>query len=993
MTLELWELFLAALAYLAALFLVAYSAERGSIPARIVAHPLTYTLSLGVYATSWSYYGSVGLAQSGGYNFLTIYIGVTIAFIFAPTLGQRVLQITRDYQLSSLADLFAFRYRGQATGSLVTLFMLFGVMPYIALQIRAVAESIRTITQEAPPEIIALVFCITLTVFAILFGARHITPRDKHEGLVAAIAFESAVKLIALLSVGAFAVWGVFGGLDELDAWLQVRPEALDALYRPVIEGPWVTLLFLAFCAAFLLPRQFHMTFTENLAPNALGTASWVFPIYLLLLNLPIVPILWAGQHLGVTTSADFYPLGIALQHGHGALALLTFIGGISAASAMVIVTTLALGSMCLNHLVLPASLVSSHAQTDLYRWILWGKRIVIAAIIAAGYAFYRLVVRDEGLVELGLISFVAIAQLLPGLVGLLFWPRANRVGFLAGLMGGALAWFGMLIVPLLVNAKVLSEGVEVSGLLTSEGGNIWTAATFWSLAANSLLFVAGSLLGERSAEEVEAAEICTQGDLKPLSGEVTETSPTQFQRQLSEVMGAKAGKAEVVRALDELQLDLHEERPAELRRLRERIERNLSGLLGPVLAQLIVDNRLRLRHKSQVAMAESIRFMEERLEDSRTQLRGAVRALDDLRRYHRDVLHELPIGVCSVSGGGEILIWNSAVRLLCGIDSRQALGRNLARLPSPWGKLLADFAASDDLHRVKEQLRFGERLYSFNLHKAEIAASVGELQEAGGLVILVEDRTELDTLEAELSHAARLASIGRFAAGVAHEIGNPLTGIDSIVQNMQYDVQNLPDCDERHELLQAARDVRQQGQRIGTIVKSLLAFSHGETLGAHDCEPFAVSDCIDEAVRLVGLSNTGKQVQIDVSGGAGMILTADRQRILQVLVNLLSNACDASPPGGHVEVHCGRDGEYLSLQISDRGCGIPEEQRQRIFEPFFTTKKVGEGTGLGLPLAHSIIEDHDGQLTVYNRADGGTRVIVRLPLTPPQKNARGEIA
>lgn len=984
MNLELWHLFGAAVAYLGTLFAVAWSAERGLIPQRLVAHPVTYSLSLGVYATSWSYYGSVGLAHSGGYNFLTIYIGVTIAFLFAPTLMARVLRITRDYQLSSLADLFAFRYRGQATGFLVTLFMLIGVLPYIALQIRAVAESIRTITHEAPPEIIALVFCVTLTIFAILFGARHLTARDKHEGLVAAIAFESAVKLVAMLSVGAFAVWGVFGGFDGIDNWLADNPEALDRLYQPVIDGPWVTLLFLAFCAAFLLPRQFHMMFTENLSPNSLNTAGWLFPLYLLLLNLPIVPILWAGTALNVDTRPDFYPLGITLIDGHSWLALLTFVGGISAASAMVIVTTLALASMCLNHLLLPMSFVSSRPQTDLYRGILWGKRVMITLIIAAGYGFYRLVVHNEGLVQLGLISFVAVAQLLPGMIGLLFWTRASQVGFLAGLIGGALVWFGMLIVPLLINSEVLVEGVELSSIFVQHGSNIWTAATFWSLATNALLFVCGSLISTQTIEEVEATEACMQETLKPLSGQVTETSPTQFQRQLTQVMGAKAAKAEVVRALDELGLDMNEERPAELRLLRERIERNLSGLLGPVLAQLIVDNRLRLRHKSQTALAESIRFMESRLEDSRTQLRGAVRALDDLRRYHRDVLHELPIGVCSVAPNGEILIWNFAMRLLSGIKTRKAVGRSLEKLEEPWAKLLGEFSHSSDQHRFKEQVQIGDRHYSFNFHKAEIETSLGQIEETGGVVILVEDRTELDTLEAELSHAERLASIGRFAAGVAHEIGNPLTGIDSIAQNMQYE-------ETRDDMLLCARDIRQQTQRIGAIVKSLLAFSHGETLGPNDYESFPLSDCLDEASRLVGLSRAGRQVDISVHCEHEICLTADRQRVLQVFVNLLSNACDASPSGNDINVRSYLDSDDVVIDVIDRGCGIPEDLQRRIFEPFFTTKKVGEGTGLGLPLVHSIIEDHDGQISIHSRVDEGTVFTVRLPREPQHSpsNAR----
>jgi len=230
MSFELGHLFFAALVYLLVLFFIAYATEQGWIPQRIARHPVTYALSLGVYATSWSFYGSVGFAQTQGFNFLSIYIGVTLAFMLAPVLLAPILRIARDYQLTSLADVLSFRYRSQTAGVLVTLFMLLGTFPYIALQILAVTESIQILTQEATPQVLALGFCVTLTLFAILFGARHISPREKHEGLVVAIAFESMIKLVALCAVGVFALFGVFGGFGGLGEWLGAHPQALEGL-------------------------------------------------------------------------------------------------------------------------------------------------------------------------------------------------------------------------------------------------------------------------------------------------------------------------------------------------------------------------------------------------------------------------------------------------------------------------------------------------------------------------------------------------------------------------------------------------------------------------------------------------------------------------------------------------------------------------------------------------------------------------------------------
>lgn len=973
MQIDIWFLFLGAVSYLGMLFLVAYSAEQGKISNRVLHHPVTYVLSLGVYATSWTYYGSVGLAESGGLTFLTVYLGVTIAFLMAPVIFQPVLNIVREYQLASLADLFAFRYHGQASGFFVTLFMMIGILPYISLQIQAVTESIQILTREAPPDILALVFCVTLTAFAILFGARHLSQREKHEGLVAAIAFESAVKLIALLTVGAFAIYGVFDGFADMDQWAKENPQTLEALYRPVSEQRWTTLLLLSFCAAFLLPRQFHMMFTENLNPDSLRWASWMFPLFLLLLNLPIIPILWAGQSLNIQTSADSYVLGITLANEAGWLSVLAFIGGISAASAMMIVTTLALASMCLNHLFLPISFFSRKKRTDLYQFILWGKRAIIAIIIAAGYAFYRAIEHNEGLAQLGLISFVAVAQLLPGFLGMLFWPRATQAGFLSGLAGGALIWFGVLIVPMLVASKILSQDVDFSSVLMERGPDIWTTATFWSLTCNGLLFAIISLITSPSKEETDAAEACFSSSFRPLKGKVKATSPNQFQRLLAPVVGKKEAKSEVVRALDELGLQMDENRPAELRILRERIERNLSGLLGPVLARLIVDNRLRLEHKTHFALADSIRHMETQLEDSHSRLQGAVKELDELRRYHRDVLHELPMGVCSLSDNGEILIWNYSMRAIAGIESRLARGRQLVDLPEPWNIHLDDFARSNDNQRIKQQFEVSKTLRSFNFHKAMIASSSSE--STGGMVILVEERTALDLLETELAHNDRLASIGRFAAGIAHEIGNPLTGITSIAQN-------LPHEETKDELRQSANDILSQTHRISDIVKSLLAFSHGESISNDVNQAVSLNDCLEEAIRLVRLSHSGKQMAYQVPSISDETqIKGDRQRLLQVFVNLLTNATDASPKGAQITITMEYFATVVTIAIHDRGHGIAPEHQKHIFEPFFTTKPVGEGTGLGLPLVHSIIEDHRGGISINSHLDQGTSVFVTLPL------------
>lgn len=971
-------LFAAAVLYLLTLFLIAYATDRGWIPERVVRHPVTYVLSLGVYATSWTFYGSVGFAQSQGYNFLTIYLGVTLAFVLAPLLLQPILRLTREYQLSSLADLFAFRYRSQLVGILVTLFMLAGALPYLALQIRAVTESLRVLTQEIAPKELALGFCLTLILFAVLFGARHISAREKHAGLVVAIAFESLVKLTALTAAGLFALFGVFGGWGGLSGWLRQHPEAIEQLYAPVREGPWSTLLLLSFAAAFLLPRQFHMAFSEHRDEHSLSIASWAFPLLLLVLNLAIPPILWAGQHLHLGTGADYYVLGITLSSDSAFLPSLVFLGGVSAASAMMIVTTLALSAMCLNHLLLPASYPDP--AVNLYRWLLWGRRALIAAIIMLGYAFYLLLEHKQGLVQLGLISFVAVAQFLPGIIGLLFWRRATRYGLIAGLLGGAVIWTITLVLPLMEQSHLMSTHIELEPWMGLLHHDRWSFATFWSLAVNGLLFVSVSLLTRPSREEIEAAHACCPETFTPLRGLVSATSPQQFEEQLARIIGADAATEQVRQALNDLDMSPEEQRPGELTRLRERIERNLSGLMGPLLARMIVDERLGTDPSTDTALASHVRFVEQRLEDSHTRLRGLAAELDTLRRYHRQILQDLPLGVCSLGSDKEIVVWNLAMEVISGVQRERAVGTPLSRLPAPWGEVLGAFIDRPEQHVHKRRLHSGGTTRWLNLHKSYIEAPAGAGR--GGTVLLVEDLTDLQLLEDELTHSERLASIGRLAAGVAHEIGNPLTGIACLAQNL------VVEGDESL-MRESLTQILEQTRRIGTIVQSLVNFSHGGSTREHLPSPLRLHRIVDDAVRLVQLSHTGKQLLFANHCDPELQVLGDQQRLSQVFVNLLSNACDASRAGDKIEIYAiAMSGKQVRVEVVDQGSGIAEDHLERIFEPFFTTKPPGQGTGLGMPLVYSIVQEHGGNIVVESKPGVGTRVVLRLPGTSATPSA-----
>mgnify|MGYP000155446270 CR=1 FL=1 len=968
MTFSLATLFVGATAYLALLFLIAHASERGWIPSRIIQHPAVYVLSLGVYATTWSYYGSVGFAGSSGLVFATIYLGVTLAFALTPVLLMPLLRLTRRHQLSSVADLFAFRFDSRLAGVLVTLMILTGSLPYLALQIRAVAESTQILSGDSPPELVAIVFCIMVTVFAIIFGARHVTPREKHSGLVAAIAFESVVKLAALLLVAAIAVGMAFGGLGGLERWLADNPAELDRFTASVAGEEWAGLLFLAFAAAFLLPRQFHMLFTENQQDAGLRTASWGFPLFLLLLAAAVPPLLWAGRAIGIDTPSDYTVLGIAQLSEVPAVGLFAYLGGISAGSAMIIVSTLALSSMCLNHLVLP--LIRLAPLADLYGTLRWVRRALIAAIIAAGYFFYLTLERSEGLVSWGLIAFLAMAQLVPGVIALLYWPGATRSGFISGLLAGGTLWGLAGLFPALSTVGPIEViGVDLTAAQTpAHFGRL----AFWSVSINLLVFVAVSVFTRQDPREAEAAGACRDVSTRVPAGALLADSPQQFVEQLATVTGTPAAEAEIANALEDTGLGWSESRPDRLHQLRDQVQRNLSGMMGPVLARDIVDECLRLDADSRGALAQNVRIIEERLERTRGGLRGIAAELDALRRYHRQILEDLPLGVVAVTPASRIARWNPAMEAITQLTAPRVLGRQLREVPPPWGELLEQFLGESDDQAYKRSLALPDGNRWLTLHKAVIGDPAGD--ENGDRLVLVEDVTDVQRLEDELAHSERLASIGRLAAGVAHEIGNPVTAVACLAQEL------------RDEHIDPARagEILEQTQRISHIVETLVGYAHAGRISEPRMPVHTrVAAVASQAERLVRLGPNARDIQFTHDLPADLAVMAEHQRLVQVFVNFFSNSVDACKPGGSITITGRRQRDQAVIRIIDTGHGIPTGIRDKILEPFFTTKAPGQGTGLGLSLAWNMINEYGGELDVQPRRgrQAGTQVTIRLPV------------
>ena len=973
MSFSLLQILLISAVYLTFLFGIAHATDRGWIPRAWARHPLVYVLSLGVFAGAWAVFGAVGMAHSYGYGYLAYYLGICGAFLLAPVLLHPILRVARRYQLTSLADLFAFRYRSQWAGTLVTLCSAVAVLSLLSLQMQAVSGAVAVLAEDVQPFQVAVVFGFLAALFTVLFGARRNQGVESNDGLVMAMAFEALVKLVALFAIAVALLFMVFGGPGGLDQWLQTQAPQISGLERQLSDGNWRALLLVSFAAILVMPHMFHMTFTQNPSPQALAKASWGLPLYLLLLALPVPVILWAGIRLSAPGVPDLYAVSLGVILESPTLSVLAYIAGMSAASALTIVLTLALAGMLLNHVVLPIH--PPRERHNIYRWLQWARRLLIGAIILAALLFHALIGHSLPLDVLGILALTGVLQLLPGVLGVIYWPEGNSQGVIAGTLAGTAIWVLTLVLPLSFGMTPL----EVFGFEIIQYSNVgnWNVPAFTALTVNVLVFALVSLITPTSSDEVSAAQSCSVGALsRPQRRELLATSSDEFKAQLSIPLGEEMASREVNRALNQLELPEVEYRPYALRRLRDQLEVNLSGLLGPAMASDLIRRHLGFKPLAGEEQPEhDIHFVELALEDYKTRLTGLAAELDSLRRHYRDILQNLPVAACSVGNDDELLMWNHAMESLTGVEADRVVGAALGNLPEPWRGLLQNFRDSYDEHQPKSRVDVDGLPHWFNLHQSAIG---GPEHPEGGTVILVEDQTETRMLEDELIHSERLASIGRLAAGVAHEVGNPVTGIACLAQNLKLETDD-------QSVLDTAEQILDQTHRITNIQQSLMNFARAGNQGAHHPHvPTHIHNCVQEAIKLLSLGDKESTIRYVNNCSEYLQVLGDEQRLVQVFVNLLANARDASPEHSTITISGKREGHFAMMAIEDEGCGIPEEQLDHIFEPFYTTKGPKQGTGLGLSLVYSIIEEHYGSIHVESPADTqhrrGTRVRIKLP-------------
>ena len=708
-------------AYLGLLFAIAYYADQRADAGRpVIASPYVYSLSLAVYATAWTFYGSVGRAASDGIGFLPIYIGPTLMIALWWVVLRKILRISKRNRITSLADFIASRYGKSALlGGLVTVIAVIGILPYISLQLKAVSSSFTILVQY--PEIImpaevgaapiredtALWVALILAAFTIAFGTRHLDAAEHHPGMVAAIAFESVVKLLAFLAVGVFVTFGVYNGFGDVFARAAAEP-SLHAMLTP-LEGVaggysnWVWLTILSMMAIMFLPRQFQVAVIENVDEKHLNKAIWLFPLYMLAINVFVLPIAFGGllRFPDGSVDADTFVLTLPMAEKRELLALLVFIGGLSAATGMVIVETIALSTMVCNDLVMPVLLrlrrLRLNERPDLTGLLLGIRRGAIVLILLLGYLYFKLAGEAYALVSIGLISFAAVAQFGPAILGGIFWKGGTRAGALCGLLAGFAVWLYTLFIPALARSEWLPIGLLEHGpfgiellrplqLFGLTGLDQINHAMIWSMIANVGAYVGVSLAVSPSADEHRQASLFV--DVFRLSGEAGgarfwrgTASVPELYNLLARFLGSAAADSAFAEYASAKGLSWPDQRLAADADLVHYVEVQLGGAIGAASARVMVGSVVKeealtidevreiLDEASQVVVySHRLEQKSRELEAATAELREANERLKELDRLKDEfvstVTHELRTPLTSIRAFTEILLDDPDVEL-----------------------------------------------------------------------------------------------------------------------------------------------------------------------------------------------------------------------------------------------------------------------------------------------------------------------------------------
>ncbi len=967
--------------YLVVLFLVAtYAEKKERQGSSLVSNPYVYSLSLAVYCTSWTFYGSVGKAANSGLSFLTIYIGPTIMAALWWIVLRKIVYISKENRITTISDFIASRYGNSLfLSALVTFVAVVGITPYLGLQLKAIMTTFSILAGKPQGSHFAGWFItLLLGVFAVFFGARKVDVSERHSGLVFAIAFESAIKLIAFIAVGVCVTYSIFNGFGDIFA----RIKSSDYSYLMKLGGDshvsyteWASMTFLSMMAIMFLPRQFHVAVVENYSYKHIRKAMWLFPLYLFLMNIFVLPIAYGGLLLGEPQQgADFFVLSIPLKQGVPMLALFAFIGGFSAATAMVIVESLALSTMVMNSFVMPA-VWRMNAMKGFYVMILNTRRIIIIGLVFLGYAFAVYIGDFYSLVDIGLKSFEAVTIFAPAFLFGLYWKGGNRKGAIAGILAGFSIWIYTLMIPALMRAGIIVEEGVLGTIFSSSflnpfalfglhGLDKWSHSLFWGLLLNFFFYVTVSLFTKESEADTRQSLIFVDA-YSPIELDLERKpkSVEEIESKLSGYVGMTEASAVVESFLSSNSLKRETITAEWLSRLSGEAEKILSGVLSPSISSLVFRDRTYLTMDEKTQISNSVKRISSSLRLSRQELAEKNRQLALLKEFSENIIESIPLGVATLDETLRVKYWNEAMKNITGISTKDALNMQAEHL-------LQCLDPSLFTPEIKEGevlcLRDRENVPQ-NLLKVYLSKLTGTQR---GYVLVIEDITEKKKIEEELFRTTKHASIGRLAAGVAHEVGNPLASISSLVQELKTE-------DLSPFVSESMDTIDSNIERIVRIVRSLGDFAR---LYPRHKELKSVKEILESTLNLVRYDKHFNKVEIKTDINDVPPVKIDPDQMQQVFLNFMLNARDAMPDGGELLINIRKKDGFVETVFSDCGTGIEDKHKERLFDPFFTTKGPQKGTGLGLSICYSIIKDHGGSIDVASVEGEGTSFTIRIP-------------
>ncbi|WP_033136232.1 PAS domain-containing hybrid sensor histidine kinase/response regulator [Aeromonas finlandensis] len=1005
-----WLLIGLSLTYLGLLFLIAFVADKYKRQ-RLKGQPLLYSLSLAVYCTSWTFFGTVGQASESPWSPVPIYLGPMLVFLFGWRLLARLILVAKREHITSIADFIAARYgKSQRLAMVISLIAIMGILPYLVLQLKAIVTGLDLlmansggISPTSNTSELALGVTLLLALFSILFGTRHLDATEHHRGMVVAIAFESLVKLLAFIAVGGFALWLILSKPGE--AHEQVTRDFFAQVVA-VSPGNLLELAIytvLAMCAVICLPRQFHVTVVENNQGQDLHWARWIFPLYLFVMGLFIWPLALAGkQWVGADMASDTYVISLPMALGFDGMAMLAFLGGTSAATGMVIVCTIALAIMVSNDLVLPVLLRRFWRQgrdERLVRLLLQVRRGAILLILLAAWGLYLWLGDLTSLSRIGYLSFGAVAQFAPALLLGLYWRHGNRKGVYLGLFLGVSLWF----VTLLVESGLLA-GSPLAELLAPPD---WPAfrelslgawCIFLSLLFNLLGYVAGSLLSRPAvSERLQAANFV---------GKTSRDTAALYQARVSvkelEMLAARfVGSSRVKRAFGRFAGERGGTLAPQMQASAELIahtERLLAGVFGTSSARLVLASALQGRNMQLEEIATIVDEASDVFRFNRGLLQGAIEHIGqgisvvdrELRlvawnRRYIELFH-YPPGLIQAGRPIEEIIRYNAQQGLCGTgDIEDHVARRVAFMkrgsahisarerpdgrviemqgnPMPAGGFVMTFTDITPFRDAERVLR------EANEHlEARVAERTHELSELNRQLLLVNQQVE------RANH-----SKSRFLAAVSHDLTQPLNAAKLFTSSL---LEMLPDAGEQ------ARIARHIDDALGAtedLITDLLDISRLEA-GKFKAKKldFALRDLLDNLKAEFGVLAQAGGIHFSVVESKHAV-HSDVRLLRRVLQNFLTNAFRYNP-GGRVLLGCRRMGDKIRIEVWDNGPGIPQDKQEAIFDEFSrldhsrTAKE--QGLGLGLAIARGISQVLGHQLTLQSWPGKGSVFAVTLNL------------